>query len=250
MFRPRIYDSLAGLLAAGLALGVAELVAALTSATSLITAVGNIVVDYTPGPLVKATIDALGTADKPVLLASIVLASLALGAVLGPLARDRRWVAAVAFGGFGLAGAIAGASDPLSSDIGSFATAAAAAIVGWLAVDRLLDAATLEAATPAAPAIETATTETDTIETATTEADTIEAAPRAGRRGRRAVRRQARRPAALPPVRGRRRRRRRAHRRGGPPAPRCGRRCRGAARRDRAADRQGVGAGRLRRRGR
>ena len=62
MFRPRIYDSLAGLLAAGLALGVAELVAALTSATSLITAVGNIVVDYTPGPLVKATIDALGTA--------------------------------------------------------------------------------------------------------------------------------------------------------------------------------------------
>ena len=172
MFRPRIYDSLAGLLAAGLALGVAELVAALTGATSLITAVGNIVVDYTPGPLVKLAIDLFGEDDKAVLLATIVLISLGLGAVLGPLARDRRWVAAVAFGGFGLAGAIAGASDPLSSDIGSFATAAAAAIVGWLAVDRLLDAATLEAATPAAPAIETATTESDT-----TDADTAEPTP-------------------------------------------------------------------------
>ena len=262
--RRHAFDSLAGVLAAGLALGVAELVAALTGATSLITAVGNVVVDYTPGVLVKWAIDTFGTADKPILLASIVLVSLGLGAVLGPAARDRRWVAAVAFGGFGLVGAIAGASDPLSSEPRLVPRSrspasvwparpprpALAAIVGWLAVVRLLDAATLEA-----PAIETATTEAATAEPDTTqadtgEADTTEAAPGpedavAGPPGGRLVDRRrflrfagaAVGGAALTAVTG-------------PPAPRCGLRRRRAARRDRAADGRGVGPRRLRRRGR
>ncbi len=146
MIRSRYADALAGLLAAGLALGVAELMAGITGASSLVVAVGNVVVDYTPGSVVKAAIEAFGTNDKLVLLLSIVLISLALGAVLGSIARRRRYVAPVAFAGFGLAGALAGVRDPLSSDVLSFVNAAVAAIVGWWAFGRLLGAATFATA--------------------------------------------------------------------------------------------------------
>ena len=146
MIRSRYADALAGLLAAGLALGVAELMAGITGASSLVVAVGNVVVDYTPGSVVKAAIEAFGTNDKLVLLLSIVLISLALGAVLGAIARRRRYVAPVAFAGFGLAGALAGVRDPLSSDVLSFVNAAVAAIVGWWAFGRLLGAATFATA--------------------------------------------------------------------------------------------------------
>ena len=148
MIRSRYADALAGILAAGLALGVGELMAGITGTTSLIVTVGNVVVDYTPGSVVKAAIELFGTHDKTVLLLSIILISLALGAVLGPVARHRRYVALVAFAGFGLAGALSGVRDPLSSDVFSFVNAGVAAVVGWLAFGRLLDAATL-AAVPA-----------------------------------------------------------------------------------------------------
>ncbi|MXY78414.1 MAG: hypothetical protein F4Y94_01635, partial [Chloroflexi bacterium] len=152
LLRRHIFDSLAGVIAAGFALGVAELVAGITGGSSLITAVGNIVVDTTPGPVIKLAIDLFGTNDKPVLLALIVIISLALGGALGPVARYRFSVAAIAFGVFGLAGAAAGVSDPLSSDVASIITAIAAAVAGWLAFRVLLNAATIEPATPDADA--------------------------------------------------------------------------------------------------
>ena len=137
------FDALAGLLAAALALAVVELMAAVTGDVSLIVAVGNVVVDYTPGPIVKWAIDLLGTKDKPVLLATIVLISLLLGAGLGPAARRWPVVSVVAFALFGIGGAVAGAIDPMGSNL-VFLSAALAAAVGWLAVRLLLDAATLE----------------------------------------------------------------------------------------------------------
>lgn len=78
MSRLRNFDALSGLLAAAFALGVAELMAGITGANSLIVAVGDVFVDYTPGPIVKATIEALGTNDKPALLLSVVVISLLL----------------------------------------------------------------------------------------------------------------------------------------------------------------------------
>ena len=147
MTRFRNYDALTGFLAAALALGTAELMAGITGANSLIVAVGDFFVDYTPGPIVKAAIEALGTNDKPALLLSVVVISLLLGALLGPLARRQQYVALAAFAVFGLAGALAGARDPISSDGVAFLNAGVAALVGWWAFGRLLDAATLKPAT-------------------------------------------------------------------------------------------------------
>ncbi|MEZ4504182.1 MAG: molybdopterin-dependent oxidoreductase [Dehalococcoidia bacterium] len=141
MERSRYRDAIAGFLAAGVALGVAELVAGLTGGTSLIVAVGNVVVDNTPGSLVKAAIDALGSNDKPALLLTITVVALLLGAALGPAAGRRPSIGAAAFAVFGLIGAMAGAAEPFTSTFGAFLTAGLAAAAGFLSLRVLLEAA-------------------------------------------------------------------------------------------------------------
>ncbi len=84
--RPHALTILAGALSAAVALGVAELAAGLLGGGSLVIAVGDAVVDFTPGPLVKAAIEALGTRDKPFLLGTVSAAALLIGALLGPIA--------------------------------------------------------------------------------------------------------------------------------------------------------------------
>ncbi|MDA1002734.1 MAG: molybdopterin-dependent oxidoreductase [Chloroflexi bacterium] len=102
-------------------------------------AMGDIFVDYTPGPIVKAAIEALGTRDKPALLAAVSLGALAVGALLGPAAGRRRWVGSAAFVAFGAIGVIAVARDPLTGTLIALVIAAAAA--GWLALRLVLNAA-------------------------------------------------------------------------------------------------------------
>lgn len=142
------YDRLAGLLAAALALGVAELVAAVTGNVSLVVSVGNAVVDSTPGAIVKWAIELFGTRDKPILLTVIVLASLALGGAIGPIAR--RWPRAspIAFTAFGVVGALAALRDPMAQSLLSVLQAALAALAGWWSFGHLLRAATLTATAP------------------------------------------------------------------------------------------------------
>ena len=141
MRRRRISDAVAGLLASAVALAVGELAAGLTGGLSLVVAVADVAVDYAPGGLVKAAIDALGTRDKPALLIGVTLAALAIGALLGPAAgRDRR-VGMVAFAAFGLVGALAGARDPLSANAIALAIAVAATAAGFVALSLLLAAA-------------------------------------------------------------------------------------------------------------
>ncbi|OMQ13940.1 hypothetical protein A7K94_0220135, partial [Modestobacter sp. VKM Ac-2676] len=80
--------ALSGLLATGLGIGVVELAAGVLDAVpSLVISVGDAVIDSVPGWLERAAIAALGTNDKPVLLASIGLVAALLGAGVGLLAR-------------------------------------------------------------------------------------------------------------------------------------------------------------------
>ena len=142
MPRSQIWDGLSGLLAAAVALGVAELVAALLGSTSLVAAVGDYVVDHSPGGLTKVVIDALGTKDKPALLLGIVVSSLGVGALLGPVA-GRRFIAGFAgFAVLGIAGALAGARLPQGDAATSALVAAAAAGSGVVALRVLLALAT------------------------------------------------------------------------------------------------------------
>ncbi len=79
-----------GLLATLAGLGLAHVVAALTDAdTSPVLAVGAAVIDLTPTPLKQWAIDHFGSADKTILVGSVLAGVLALAAVAGLLARRR-----------------------------------------------------------------------------------------------------------------------------------------------------------------
>jgi DMSO/TMAO reductase YedYZ molybdopterin-dependent catalytic subunit len=129
-----------GTVAAGAALAFGELVAGLTDAVpSLVIAVGELVIDRTPGELVESGIDAAGTNDKPALVAGIVILSLLFGAGLGVLAQTRPRVADAGFLLFGAFGGWAAARNPFSDGGWSWITALAAAAVA-IAVRRVLTA--------------------------------------------------------------------------------------------------------------
>lgn len=137
----RVTAAVSGLVAGMVALAAGELVASLTGATSLVVAVGNVVVDRTPGPVVKWAIDLLGTADKPVLLGTVVVAVLAIAAMLGPIAARWPSVALLSFVVFGLVGFAAAAADPFNGTGIAALLAIAAAVAGWAALRVLLAAA-------------------------------------------------------------------------------------------------------------
>lgn len=85
------HAALAGVLSAAAGLAVAELVAGLLgSARTPVVAVAEAVVALTPGFLVELAIQAVGTADKPLLLAGVLLALLGLSALAGVISMRRR----------------------------------------------------------------------------------------------------------------------------------------------------------------
>jgi DMSO/TMAO reductase YedYZ molybdopterin-dependent catalytic subunit len=138
--------ALAGAVAAGAALATGELLAGVASSTSsLVVAVAEVVVDETPGAVVRWSIDTLGRSQKAALVAGVVLGSLALGAVFGILARLRFWVGAAGFVAFGIIGGLA------AGGVG-WLIAAAATVVGVAVLWWLVSLAGATRATPA-PAV-------------------------------------------------------------------------------------------------
>jgi len=135
----RTLARLAGVAAAGVALGVGELVSATGQpGQSLVGGVGGEIIDQAPGSLVRTGIDSLGTADKPVLVATIVVVCLALGAAVGPAARRRPWVAWAAFGAAALVGVVTGLRDPLADHAVTVFASVAAAVAGPVTLTLLL----------------------------------------------------------------------------------------------------------------
>ncbi len=108
--------AIAGIAAVAAALGVAELVAGVIQrAPSLIIPVGDAVIDSVPGWLERWAIVTLGQADKPMLIAGILVLSVLLGAALGVLARRRFLLAAAGFVIFAVLGIAAALADPRST---------------------------------------------------------------------------------------------------------------------------------------
>jgi DMSO/TMAO reductase YedYZ molybdopterin-dependent catalytic subunit len=97
---------LAGIAIAGLA---AWLVA---PAGNPVSAVGELIINLLPGPLVNFGKDTLGTADKPVLLAIITTAVLILCAIAGQLELRRRFAGAAIFAIVAVLGMIGIAAQP------------------------------------------------------------------------------------------------------------------------------------------
>ncbi|RLV55851.1 oxidoreductase [Aeromicrobium phragmitis] len=83
----------AGVLAAVAAVAVGHLTAALVApAASPVLAVGSSVIDATPTPVKERAVATFGSSDKPILIGSVLLGTLALAAIGGILAA-RRFVA-------------------------------------------------------------------------------------------------------------------------------------------------------------
>ncbi len=79
-----------GVLATLAGLAAAHLTAALTDpATSPVVSIGSTVIDLTPTPVKEWAVSNFGTADKPILIGSVVAGTLVLAGVAGILARRR-----------------------------------------------------------------------------------------------------------------------------------------------------------------
>ncbi len=133
-------------------LGVAEVVSGLAggSVPSPVVAVADIVVDRAPGSAVRTGIEIAGTADKPLLLAAVVVASLAIGAYAGTQAARRRRlgrstavILGALFGVFGLVALFAALRQQSTSLPGSLAGYLAAAAAGLGAARGLITLGTV-----------------------------------------------------------------------------------------------------------
>ena len=90
----RIRLALSGILAAVAGIAAGHLVAGFVDpATSPVLTVGSTVIDLTPTPVKEWAVAHFGTADKPLLLGSVVLVTLAVAALIGLLARQHRGLA-------------------------------------------------------------------------------------------------------------------------------------------------------------
>lgn len=133
----RIAWAATGALAAAAGMAVAHLVAALRdAATSPVLAVGSAVIDRTPTPAKEWAIRTFGSADKIILVGSVLLGVVALAAAAGLLARRR-----LAYGAAALAvlAGVAGLTvlDRPTASVLDLGPTAVAAVVGVLALVAL-----------------------------------------------------------------------------------------------------------------
>jgi DMSO/TMAO reductase YedYZ molybdopterin-dependent catalytic subunit len=126
-----------GVLATVVGLAAAHLVAALTvPAASPVLAVGSTVIDLTPTPLKEWAIRQFGSADKTVLVGSVVVVVLLLAAVAGVVAARRETIGLLVVVGLaGVAGALAvvrPGAGPLDLLPALVAAAVGATTLWWL----------------------------------------------------------------------------------------------------------------------
>jgi DMSO/TMAO reductase YedYZ molybdopterin-dependent catalytic subunit len=113
----RLYDALAGVIAAGTGLAATELAGAVVSSgrPTPIGSVAGRAVDVGAGSLKDLAIRLFGTNDKAALVVGIVIVSMLVGAGVGLVAARYRWAGPVVFGAAAVIGILAARADPLAS---------------------------------------------------------------------------------------------------------------------------------------
>ncbi|MEA2630596.1 MAG: hypothetical protein QOE66_815, partial [Chloroflexota bacterium] len=151
--RQDVRAAVAGIVATAAALGISELLGGLLAgATSLVAAVGQVVISRQPPGAKDVVVGLFGTNDKLALELFIVGVALLIGAGLGLLARRRFEAATAVFIAFGAIGFVASLGDPLANpgiEVASVAISVGAGlwILGWL-----LERSPAKAGMPARPA--------------------------------------------------------------------------------------------------
>ena len=139
----RYQAALSGMVGAALALASGELVASLTNkTTSLVLAVGEFIVDVTPGDIVRTSIETLGNSQKIVLLSGITVISILFGGFLGLLSRKHSDLSYSLFILFGIFGGWTLNRDPLTSTTAALSLSATATLIGLSAfvfLNNILD---------------------------------------------------------------------------------------------------------------
>ena len=139
----RYQAALSGMVGAALALASGELVASLTNkTTSLVLAVGEFIVDVTPGDIVRTSIETLGNSQKIVLLSGITVISIFFGGFLGLLSRKHSDLSYLLFILFGIFGGWTLNRDPLTSTTAALSLSATATLIGLSAfvfLNNILD---------------------------------------------------------------------------------------------------------------
>lgn len=160
--------ALAGTVGAAAALAAGELTSAVLDARpSPVLAVGGRFIDEFAASLKEVAIAVFGTNDKAALVTGTVLISLALGAVVGILARRHRWVAVAGIGGFAVFGALAQLADAQGVGADAWLVAMVETVIGVAAIWALLAAATPEPTGAAAAPLAAAEVGVATAERAT-----------------------------------------------------------------------------------
>ena len=139
----RYQAALSGMVSAALALALGELVASVTNkTTSLVLAVGEFIVEVTPGDVVRTSIETLGNSQKVVLLSSITVISILFGGFLGLLSRKQPDLSYSLFILFGIFGGWTLNRDPLTSTAAALSLSVIATLIGvstFFSLNTLLD---------------------------------------------------------------------------------------------------------------
>jgi DMSO/TMAO reductase YedYZ molybdopterin-dependent catalytic subunit len=130
--------ALSGVVATLAALGASELVAGLIGAQSLVAAVGEFVIDHQPPGAKDFVVSLFGTNDKLALETLIVVVAVAIGALLGILARRSFTLGAGVIAAFAAVGFLTSLGDPSVSPAPQAIVAGVAAIAGIQALSWLI----------------------------------------------------------------------------------------------------------------
>ena len=133
------WAGLAGVVAGLAGLGIAGVTGWLTGPGGYpVTAVGELIIALLPAPLVNFGKETLGFADKPILLAMIVVAVLLLCGLAGRLEYRRRFGGAVVFAGVAVLGLLGVSAQP-GITLPEYLPTVLGLLFGYLILRTLLD---------------------------------------------------------------------------------------------------------------
>jgi DMSO/TMAO reductase YedYZ molybdopterin-dependent catalytic subunit len=145
--RSRMRAGIAGVVGAICAFGISELVHGLySSVPSIVLSIAQRIVELTPGGLVTAGIELLGKADIPVLIATVLIGTVAIAFLLGNLAVGRPFLALAGVAVLAVIAVVAALADPFVPPVPTVITISSALLAGAAVTELLLRAAGLRAA--------------------------------------------------------------------------------------------------------
>jgi DMSO/TMAO reductase YedYZ molybdopterin-dependent catalytic subunit len=143
----RTRAGIAGVVGAVVAFGISELVHGLySSVPSIFVSIAQRIVELTPGGLVTAGIELLGKADIPVLIATVLIGTVAIAFFLGNLAVRHPSLALAGVAALAAIAVAAALADPFVAPAPTVITIAGALLAGAAVTELLLRAAGLRAA--------------------------------------------------------------------------------------------------------